>query len=113
LGGDVSARVSVRNAGTLNHAGHVTVQVVAYGLVDGATPPVLSGNGWSCDGDTRQCTHAGPVPAGGALSDLTLSTKAGPGDERVQMAVHDVAAVPSAQRQADATVPVGVGEHRD
>src|SRR5439155_1632800 len=76
LGGNVSAQVLVRNSGTASHAGSVTVQVGMGGLV-GSSPLAFSGTGWSCDTNTYECIHAGPVAAGAALPALTVSATAG------------------------------------
>jgi len=83
-----SARVS--NAGTAASNGDVSVQLYAP-----FTDASAAGAGWTCT-TSLACVHPGPVPAGGTLPDITVTTAVPPGY------VYGVAASASVTNDSDA-----------
>ena len=76
LGQPVSLTARVVNELATEAVGDVTVRLNGEGLV----APGGTGDGWTCTTDAFdrvECTHAGPVPASGALPDITVTATAG------------------------------------
>ena len=69
-GRPATGTIVVRNLGSAAGMGQVSVRYSASGSVAGT--PRLSGSGWVCS--SSRCLHPGPVPAGGALPPLALTT---------------------------------------
>ncbi len=103
--------IAVANAGPLDDPALVTVTDT---LPAGLTYVAGSGTGWTCgaSGQDVTCTNPGPVPAGGALPDLTLTVAvdeaAIPGvDNTVNVATGSYDATPGNDTATDSTVVRG------
>ncbi len=105
-----SFEATVRNVGQAASSGQVEVTFFRYGAASGSWS--FSGSGWSCPAGGSVCVSSDPVPAGGSLPGLTVSSGTNPsfpgnqGPLQVAMSIANGSDAVGADNSATAQLPV-------